>query len=259
MLTFKCEDCFLTQNVVWQSPLIWKLTILHFLMVDLSHSMRDLIPICLFWKKFCRPSFLCPLRSRIILIPRHLKTISPDPCRILDWITYRLQRQLCLSQICTSGAAYPSHQPYRIPYHRFRAKIDSLDIVIEPIATTRQLTDQFTKKGLGSLPFVNFCRLLMGWRFICVERESWNVQCQSTYSLLWNCTTILLSTGSVFHWLLMTYYDECWRIAISRLIPVSNSIGPKSGTSVWIRTQCEGLTWKGRATASTSVKVEVWR
>ena len=49
-----------------------------------------------------------------------------------------------------------------IPYHWFRSKVESLDIRIEPIATTKQLADQFTK-GLSSVPFEISRRAIMGW------------------------------------------------------------------------------------------------
>ena len=49
-----------------------------------------------------------------------------------------------------------------IPYHWFRSKVESLDIQIAPISTTKQLADQFTK-GLGLVPFTLSRKLLMGW------------------------------------------------------------------------------------------------
>ena len=49
-----------------------------------------------------------------------------------------------------------------IPYHWFRSKVESLEIQIEPISTTKQLADQFTK-GLSLVPFTTSRKMLMGW------------------------------------------------------------------------------------------------
>ena len=54
----------------------------------------------------------------------------------------------------------PQTKHIGIPYHWFRAKVESLDICIKPIATTKQLADQFTK-GLSQVPFeISRCIIL---------------------------------------------------------------------------------------------------
>ena len=56
----------------------------------------------------------------------------------------------------------PQTKHIGIPYHWFHGKVESLDIKIEPIATTKQLADPFTK-GLSLIPFETSRRILMGW------------------------------------------------------------------------------------------------
>jgi hypothetical protein len=56
----------------------------------------------------------------------------------------------------------PQTKDIGIPYHWFCAQVESLDIHIEPISTSKQLADQFMK-GLSLVPFETARRILMGW------------------------------------------------------------------------------------------------
>jgi hypothetical protein len=49
-----------------------------------------------------------------------------------------------------------------VPYHWFRSQVEQLEIQIEPIDTTKQLGDQFTK-GLNTDLFWASRKVLMGW------------------------------------------------------------------------------------------------
>jgi hypothetical protein len=70
------------------------------------------------------------------------------------------------NEACLKFARMPKLTPRTkhigVPYHWFRTQVERLEICIEPIDTTQQLGDQFTK-GLSVDLFRASRKVLMGW------------------------------------------------------------------------------------------------
>ena len=120
--------------------------------IALSQSMRDLIPIREILKEMFqhvfdkKPPVRYTTKSRIFEVPP--STVYEDNAACLQFA--RMPRMT------------PRTKHIGIPYHWFREKVDSLEIAIEPIKTSEQLADQFTK-GLVRDKFVAARKPLMGW------------------------------------------------------------------------------------------------
>ena len=152
------------------SPLLWvsklqtqvALSTMEAEYVALSQSMRDLIPIRQILEEILSTVFLV---SPTIAYHSHSKAFEDvhpgSQPHSIEQSTVFEDNHACL-KFARVAQLTPRTKHIGIPYHWFRAKVDSLDIVIEPISTTRQLADQFTK-GLSSIPFINSRRLLLGW------------------------------------------------------------------------------------------------
>jgi hypothetical protein len=130
--------------------------------IALSQSMRDLIPIRQILHEIMTVVFNKP---STIVYHSHSKafedvkhgTLSSN----IEQSTVYEDNQACLKFARTAQLS-PRTKHIGVPYHWFRSKVESLDIQIEPISTTKQLADPFTK-GLSLVPFELFRRAIMGW------------------------------------------------------------------------------------------------
>ena len=130
--------------------------------IALSQSMRDLIPIREVLKEimefvFCRtPTISYYSHAKAFLdtdLGTTLHTIPPS-------VVYE-DNDACL-KFARMPKLTPRTKHIGVPYHWFRSQVERLEIHIEPIDTTQQLGDQFTK-GLPVVPFRIARKALMGW------------------------------------------------------------------------------------------------
>jgi hypothetical protein len=151
------------------SPLLWvsklqtqiALSTMEAEYVALSQSMRDLIPIRQILKELLTIVFL---RLPTVVYYAHseaFEEVTPGfipKSSVLEQSTVYEDNHACMKYACMAQLS-PRTKHIGIPYHWFRTKVENLDIRIEPIATTKQLADQFTK-GLSLVPF-QLSRLLL--------------------------------------------------------------------------------------------------
>jgi hypothetical protein len=154
------------------SPLLWvsklqtqiALSTMEAEYVALSQSMRDLIPIRQLLTELLTIVFL---RQPTLTYHAHSKAFddvtpgSIPKSSVLAQSTVYEDNHACL-KFARMAQLSPRTKHIGIPYHWFRTQVENLDIRIEPIATTKQLADQFTK-GLSLVPFQLSRRILMGW------------------------------------------------------------------------------------------------
>lgn len=130
--------------------------------IALSQSMRDLIPIRQLLHEIMTVVFTKPSN---IVYHSHSKAFDDVkheslPSNIEQSTVYE-DNQACLKFARTAQLS-PRTKHIGVPYHWFRSKVETLDIRIEPISTTKQLADPFTK-GLSLVPFELSRRAIMGW------------------------------------------------------------------------------------------------
>ena len=125
--------------------------------------MRDLIPLCKIFKEINRHVF-----QREVLMP----TCTTNSKSFSDIISTEVECPIPKSKVYEDNVAclkfarlprlIPQTKHIAVPYHWFRSKVEQLEIVIEPISTSKQLADQFTKP-LTSEKFLAGRKDLMGW------------------------------------------------------------------------------------------------
>ena len=152
------------------SPLLWvskiqtqiALSTMEAEYVALSQSMRDLIPIRQILQEIMTVVFKVTPTITYRLLSKAFEDIKEGslPSNIEQSTVYE-DNHACL-KFERMAQLSPRTKHIGIPYHWFRSKNDSLDIHIEPIATTKQLADPFTK-GLAQVPFELSRKALMGW------------------------------------------------------------------------------------------------
>ena len=152
------------------SPLMWvskmqtqvALSTMEAEYVALSQSMRDLIPIRQLLQEMLRIVFDV---TPTIKYHSHSKAFEDvkdgSMLSTIEQSTVYEDNHACL-KFARMAQLSPRTKHIGIPYHWFRAKVESLDIIIQPIATNKQLADQFTK-GLSVVPFEISRRIIMGW------------------------------------------------------------------------------------------------
>lgn len=152
------------------SPLLWvskmqtqvALSTMEAEYVALSQSMRDLIPIRQILNEIMTKVFEI---KPTIVYQSHSKAFaevaSESMPSTIEQSTVYEDNHACL-KFARMAQLSPRTKHIGIPYHWFRSKVESLDIRIEPIATNKQLADQFTK-GLGIVPFEISRRIILGW------------------------------------------------------------------------------------------------
>ena len=152
------------------SPLLWvskmqtqvALSTMEAEYVALSQSMRDLIPIRQILQEIMtivfdvKPTIVYQSHSKAFA-DVHAGTATSN----IEQSTVYEDNHACL-KFARMAQLSPQTKHIGIPYHWFRAKVESLDIRIEPIATNKQLADQFTK-GLSQVPFEISRRIILGW------------------------------------------------------------------------------------------------
>ena len=130
--------------------------------VALSKSMRDLIPI----RQILQEIMTVVFDIKPTITYRSLSKAFEDVkegsiLSNVEQSTVYEDNHACL-KFARMAQLSPRTKHIGIPYHWFRSKVESLDIQIEPIATTKQLADPFTK-GLTQIPFELSRKALMGW------------------------------------------------------------------------------------------------
>jgi hypothetical protein len=155
------------------SPLLWvsklqtqiALSTMEAEYVALSQSMRDLIPIRQILQEIMTIVFKV---TPTIEYHSHSKAFEDVKSGSMEASASTIEQSTVFgdNNACLKFARMAQLSPRTkhigIPYHWFRGKVESLDIKIEPIATTKQLADPFTK-GLSLIPFEASRRVLMGW------------------------------------------------------------------------------------------------
>ena len=150
------------------SPLLWvsklqtqiALSTMEAEYVALSQSMRDLIPIREVLKEIMTVVFSRPADIQYRTHSKAFEEVNPVPSPIEPSVVYE-DNAACL-KFAQTGQLSPRTKHIGIPYHWFRSKVLSLDIVIVAVSTTDQLADTFTK-GLCVTKFQAARQLLMGW------------------------------------------------------------------------------------------------
>ena len=130
--------------------------------IALSQSMRDLIPIREVLKEIMEVVFE---REPTITYSSHAKAFADTN---IGNMKYAIPQSTVYedNEACLKFARMPKLTPRTkhigVPYHWFRTQVERLEICIEPIDTTKQLGDQFTK-GLSVDLFRISRKVLMGW------------------------------------------------------------------------------------------------
>ena len=130
--------------------------------IALSQSMRDLIPIREVLKEIMEMVFQ---REPTITYHSHAKAFTDTD---VGTVKYTIPQSTVFedNEACLKFARMPKLTPRTkhigVPYHWFRSQVERLEIHIEPIDTTKQLGDQFTK-GLSADLFRVSRKVLMGW------------------------------------------------------------------------------------------------
>jgi len=129
----------------------------------LSQSMRDLIPL---------REILKELKTTVFKQIEVKQKCSSKSKSFSDIVTEENESPIPKSKVYEDNAAClkfarlprltPRTKHIAVPYHWFRAKVEQMEISVEPIATENQLADQFTKP-LTYDKFVKARKELMGW------------------------------------------------------------------------------------------------
>ncbi|KAI2499350.1 hypothetical protein MHU86_15132 [Fragilaria crotonensis] len=152
------------------SPLLWvskmqtqvALSTMEAEYVALSQSMRDLIPIRQILQEIMTTVFkVAPTITYRSLSKAFEEVKAGSISSNIEQSTVYEDNHACL-KFARMAQLSPRTKHIGIPYHWFRSKVESLDIQIEAIPTTKQLADPFTK-GLAQAPFEMFRMALMGW------------------------------------------------------------------------------------------------
>jgi hypothetical protein len=120
--------------------------------IALSQSMGELIPIRRVLKELFQYVFS---KKSSVTYSTKSKAFTIPPSTVYE------DNSACL-KFARMPRMTPRTKHIGIPYHWFRDKVASLEIAIEPIKTSEQLADQFTK-GLVRDKFVAARKPLMGW------------------------------------------------------------------------------------------------
>jgi hypothetical protein len=150
------------------SPLLWvsklqsqiALSTMEAEYVALSQAMRDLIPIRELLKEILSIVFGIADTIQYRTHSKAFDDVNTSPSNIPASNVFE-DNAACL-KFAQTGQLSPRTKHIGVPYHWFRSKVVSLDIVIVPVSTTHQLADTFTK-GLCAVTFQAACRILMGW------------------------------------------------------------------------------------------------
>jgi hypothetical protein len=130
--------------------------------ITLSQSMRDLIPIREVLKEIMEVVFE---HNKTITYHLHAKAFSDTEVCTVRYSTPQStvyeDNEACL-KFARMPKLTPQTKHIGVPHHWFRSQVERLKICIEPIDTTKQLGDQFTK-GLTVDLFRLSCKALMGW------------------------------------------------------------------------------------------------
>ena len=130
--------------------------------IALSQAMRDLIPIREILKEIMTHVFQKPSNIVYCTHSKSFSDIAPGTTpHNIEQSTIFEDNEACL-KFARMAKLSPRTKHIGIPYHWFRSKIESLEIQVEPISTTEQLADQFTK-GLCTVKFQSARKSLMGW------------------------------------------------------------------------------------------------
>jgi hypothetical protein len=130
--------------------------------VALSQSMRDLIPIRQILQEIMTTVFkVAPTITYRSLSKAFEEVKAGSISSNIEQSTVYEDNHACL-KFARMAQLSPRTKHIGIPYHWFRSKVESLDIQIEAIPTTKQLADPFTK-GLAQAPFELFRMALMRW------------------------------------------------------------------------------------------------
>ena len=129
----------------------------------LSQSMRDLIPLREILKEVNQMVFnklrgtpKCSANSKSFSdIVSDEENVTLPPSKVYE------DNNACL-KFARLPRLTPRTKHIAVPYHWFRAKVEQLEIIIEPISTDKQLADQFTKP-LTIDKFLKGRKDLMGW------------------------------------------------------------------------------------------------
>ena len=154
------------------SPLLWvsklqtqiALSTMEAEYVALSQSMRDLIPICQILQEIMETVFDVQPTIEYHAHSKAFEDTEPGTIPTLSTIeqsTVYEDNHACL-KFARMAQLSQRTKHIGIPYHWFRTQVINLSINIEPVSTTKQLADQFTK-GLSLVPFQISRRILMGW------------------------------------------------------------------------------------------------
>ena len=154
------------------SPLLWvsklqtqiALSTMEAEYVALSQSMRDLIPIRQILQEIMETVFHAQPTIAYHAHSKAFEDVAPGTISSLSTIeqsTVYEDNHACL-KFARMAQLSPRTKHIGIPYHWFRTQVLNLSIHIEPVPTTKQLADQFTK-GLSLVPFQISRRILMGW------------------------------------------------------------------------------------------------
>ena len=152
------------------SPLLWvskmqtqvALSTMEAEYVALSQSMRDLIPIRQILEEIMTTVFRVTPTIQYRSLSKAFEDVRAGSMpSSIDQSTVYEDNHACM-KFARMAQLSPRTKHIGIPYHWFRSKVESLEIQIEPISTTKQLADQFTK-GLSLVPFTTSRKMLMGW------------------------------------------------------------------------------------------------
>ncbi len=144
------------------SPLLWvskqqtqiALSTMEAEYVALSQSMRDLIPIRHILQEIMETVFAVQPTIAYHAHSKAFEDVGPGTIPTLSTIeqsTVYKDNHACL-KFARMAQLSPRTKHIGIPYHWFRTQVVNLSINIEPVPTTKQLADQFTK-GLSLVPF----------------------------------------------------------------------------------------------------------
>ena len=131
--------------------------------IALSQSMRDLIPLREILKEIMMKVFDKGLMHCTPACTTHSKTFEDVNAEtdVIPASNVYEDNNACL-QMYRVPKLTPRTKHIAIPYHWFRTQVVDKQINIEPIDTTQQIADQFTK-GLVMEKFIVARKALVGW------------------------------------------------------------------------------------------------
>ena len=131
--------------------------------IALSQSMRDLIPLREILKEIMMKVFDKGLMHCTPACTTHSKTFEDVNAEtdVIPASNVYEDNNACL-QMARVPKLTPRTKHIAIPYHWFRTQVVDKQINIEPIDTTQQIADQFTK-GLVMEKFIVARKALVGW------------------------------------------------------------------------------------------------